>query len=226
VFVIYDQVFAQSYFTTPPLDPTRFTIDRGKLIAPWTGHWGNGTYRRYRLTRDGISPRAIPGTPGITTIYYNSNEHNEEGYITEEIAMRRAMVEKRVQKRIALIRGDPELPPPRVVGHPEASIGLIGYASTWGPAVEVVQRLLAQGRPAKLMALRTLWPFPSREVRKFVESCRVAYVVEHSAGAQLRGLVQREATGPMPRKLRSIVRYDGRPITPSYIMAAMEERKA
>jgi 2-oxoglutarate ferredoxin oxidoreductase subunit alpha len=226
VFVIYDQVFAQSYFTTPPLDPTRFTIDRGKLIAPWTGHWGNGAYRRYRLTRDGISPRAIPGTPGITTIYYNSNEHNEEGYITEEIAMRRAMVEKRVQKRIALIRGDPELPPPRVVGHPEASIGLIGYASTWGPAVEVVQRLLAQGRPAKLMALRTLWPFPSREVRKFVESCRVAYVVEHSAGAQLRGLVQREATGPMPRKLRSIVRYDGRPITPSYIMAAMEERKA
>jgi len=221
VFVLYDQVFAQSHFTVPPLDPARFNIDRGKLIGPWDGRRENG-FRRYRLTRDGISPRAVPGTPGIHTMYYNTNEHGEDGYISEEMAVRRAMVEKRVVKRLALIRRDPELPAPRVVGHPEASIGFIGYASVWGPVVEAVQRLTAQGRPAKFMALRTIWPFPAREVKKFVDSCRVVYVVEYSAGAQLRGLVQREATGPMPRKLRSVLRYDGRPMTPGYILEAME----
>ncbi len=56
-----------------------------------------------------------------------------------------------------------------------------------------------------------------------MRECQVVYVVEYSAGAQLRGLIQREATGPMPRKLRSIMRYDGRLITPGYITSEMEE---
>ncbi len=224
VLVIYDQVFAQSQYTIPPLDPQRFSIDRGKLIGPWGPPWrGDGPFRRYLLTPDGVSPRAVPGTPGITTMYYNSNEHNEDGYITEEIPIREAMVNKRVRQRLAIIRKDSDLPPPRVGGHPEASIGFIAYASLYGPLVEVVGQLTAEGRPAKLMALRTLWPFPSKEVRRFVQSCRRVYVVEYSVGAQLRGLVQMEATGPMPRKLRSILRYDGRPMTPQYILRAMED---
>ena len=58
-------------------------------------------------------------------------------------------------------------------------------------------------------------------MRRFVERCRVVYVVEYSATAQLKGLVQREATGPMPRKLRSVLRYDGRPMTPGYILQSL-----
>jgi pyruvate/2-oxoacid:ferredoxin oxidoreductase alpha subunit len=49
------------------------------------------------------------------------------------------------------------------------------------------------------------------------------YVVEHSAGAQLRGLIQREATGPRPGKLRSVLRYDGKVMTPGFIMSAIDE---
>lgn len=217
VFVIYDQMFAQSTYTTPPLDPSRFVIDRGKVVTVPL----NGPYRRYALTEDGISPRAFPGTPGIYTIYTNTNEHTEEGYITEEMVVRKAMVEKRVVKRMDLIRRDPDLPPPRLHGPPDAPIGFIAYGSTYGPVLEAVERLAGQGQKARFLALRTLWPFPGREVRRFVDSCRVVYVVEYSAGAQLRGLIQREATGPMARKIRSILRYDGRPMTPGYVLQAM-----
>lgn len=227
VFILLDQVLAQSSYTTPSLDPSRFVIDRGKLLdeaAVARAYQGDGRrYRRYELTQDGISPRVIPGTPGVTTYYSNSNEHTEEGYITEVAAVRRTMVEKRVTKRTAQIRKDPDLPPARVFGPKEAPVGFIGYGSVYGPILEVVERLAAKGQPAKFIELRTLWPFPGREVRQFVRECQVVYVVEYSAGAQLRGLIQREATGPMPRKLRSIMRYDGRLITPGYITSEMEE---
>jgi len=224
VFLLLDQMLAQSSYTIPALDPSRFVIDRGKLLdAEGVGRlFGrDGHYRRYLLTADGISPRAIPGTARVATIYANTNEHTEAGYISEEEAVRRAMVEKRVIRRLALIRRDPQLPPPRLLGSPQASIGFIGYGAVYGPILEAMARLEAQGQPAKFLALRTLWPFPGREVRRFIQGCQRVYVVEHSAGAQLRGLIQREATGPMPRKLRSILRYDGRPMTPGYILRQM-----
>ena len=226
VFLLLDQMVAQSSYTTPTLDPSRFTIDRGKLLGPEAIAQllkGNGRYKRYELTADGISPRIIPGTPGVTTSYTNSNEHTEEGYVTEEQAIRRAMVEKRVIKRIALIRKDPRLPRPRLFGPPDAPIGFIGYGGVYGPILEAMARLEGEGQRVKFLEVRTLWPLHGREVRDFVRSCQKVYVTEHSAGAQLRGLIHREATGPMPRKLRSILRYDGRLMTPGYILNQMRE---
>lgn len=225
VFLLLDQMVAQSTYTTPPLDPAGFVIDRGKLLdaeAIGQNLAGNDGYRRYQLTADGISPRIIPGTPGAL-MYVNTNEHTEEGYITEEATIRKAMVDKRVTQRMTLISGDGQLPPPRLLGPPQASIGFIGYGAVYGPILEAMARLERQGQPAKFLALATLWPFPAREVRRFVQSCKRAYVVEYSAGAQLRGLIQREATGPMPRKLRSIPRYDGQLMTPGYILNEMRE---
>ncbi|MFQ5878687.1 MAG: 2-oxoacid:acceptor oxidoreductase subunit alpha [Dehalococcoidia bacterium] len=226
VFLLLDQMMSQSSYTTPALEPSGFAIDRGKLLGAdvIAGRYGgNGAYRRYQLTPDGISPRVVPGTAGITTYYSNSNEHTEEGYITEEPAVRQAMVEKRVIKRMALIRREAELPPPRLFGSPQARIGFIGYGSVYGPILEAMARLAERGQAAKFLELRTLWPFPSQEVRRFVRQCERVYAVEYSAGAQLRGLIQREATGPMPRKLRSILRYDGKLMTPGYVLQAMEE---
>ena len=62
------------------------------------------------------------------------------------------------------------------------------------------------------------------QVKAFIDSCDVVYVPEYSAGAQLRGLIQREATGPSP-KLHSLLRYDGRNITPGWIVNRVEEAK-
>jgi len=230
VFVLLDQVVAQSSYTVPALEPSRFAVDRGKLLdasAAKQRYGNNGNndrrYRRYELTADGISPRVVPGTSGVTTYYNNTNEHTEEGYITEEAAIRKAMVEKRVVHRMKQISEDPDLPSPHVFGPKKARVGFIGYGSVYGPILDAMERLEAAGKPSKFLELRTLWPFPAAEVRQFARTCEKLYVVEHSAGAQLRGLIQREATGPMPRKLRSILRYDGKVMTPGYIMSAIEE---
>jgi pyruvate/2-oxoacid:ferredoxin oxidoreductase alpha subunit len=80
------------------------------------------------------------------------------------------------------------------------------------------------GVKAKFLELRTLWPFDGEGVKAFIDSCDVVYIPEYSAGAQLRGLIQREATGPSS-KLRSMLRYDGRLISAGWIVSRMEEAK-
>lgn len=225
VFVLQDQMLAQSTYTVPSLDPSGFAIDRGKLLTEQeiAERYTNGhSYKRYELTADGISPRVIAGTRGITNYYTNTNEHTEDGYITEEEAVRQAMVDKRFVQRMDLIRNDPQLPQARLHGSWDAKVGFIGYGGTLGPITEALERLDAQGTKAKFLQLRTVWPFPGEQVREFVESCDVVYVTEYSVGSQLKGLVQREATGPMA-KLKPLVRYDGRLMSAGFIVDKVKE---
>jgi 2-oxoglutarate ferredoxin oxidoreductase subunit alpha len=230
VFLLVDLMLAQSSYTVPELDPSGFVIDRGKLLSPeeFAARYGdnrNGRrYQRYELTEDGISYRAIPGTPGVTNFYSNTNEHTEDGYLTEEEIVRQQQMDKRFIQRMELIRAEPQLPQPRLYGDSNARIGFIGYGGTYGPIREAVDRLGAAGVKAKFMQLRTLWPLNGAEVKAFIDSCDAVYIPEYSAGAQLRGLIQREATGPTP-KLKSLLRYDGRLMTPGWIVSRVEEAK-
>ena len=137
------------------------------------------------MTEDGISYRAVPGTPGVTNFYSNTNEHTEDGYLTEEEVVRQVQMDKRFMQRMELIRAEPELPQPRLFGDQSAKIGFISYGGTFGPIREAVERLDALGVKAKFMELRTLWPFPGEQVKDFIDSCDAVYVPEYSAGAQL-----------------------------------------
>jgi 2-oxoglutarate ferredoxin oxidoreductase subunit alpha len=230
VILLVDQMLAQSSYTVPELDPSGFVIDRGKLLSPeqFAEKYGdnrNGRrYKRYELTEDGISYRAIPGTPGVTNYYSNTNEHTEDGYLTEEEVIRQQQMDKRFMQRMELIRQDQQLPEARMYGDSNARIGFISYGGTLGPIREAVDRLDAMGVKSKFMELRTLWPLDGAGAKAFIDSCDVVYVPEYSAGAQLRGLLQREATGPSP-KLRSLLRYDGRLMTPDWIASRVEEAK-
>jgi 2-oxoglutarate ferredoxin oxidoreductase subunit alpha len=236
VVLLQDQMLAQSSYTVPALDPSTFTIDRGKLLSPeqFKELYGDNTggeersggrrYMRYELTEDGISYRAIPGTPGVTNFYSNTNEHTEDGYLSEEEVIRQQQMDKRFMKRMELIRADEQLPKARMYGDPSARIGFISYGGTYGPIREAVDRLDAMGVKAKFMEVRTLWPFDGEEAKALIDTCDVVYVPEYSAGAQLRGLIQREATGPTP-KMKSLLRYDGRNMTPGWIVSRIEEAK-
>jgi 2-oxoglutarate ferredoxin oxidoreductase subunit alpha len=236
VFLLLDQMLAQSSYTVPALDPSGFVIDRGKLLSPeqfkelygdnkdGDASSGGRIYKRYELTEDGISYRAIPGTPGVTNFYSNTNEHTEDGYLTEEEVPRQQQMDKRFMQRMELIREDAQLPKARIYGAEGGKIGFISYGGTYGPICEAVDRLNAMGVKSKFMEIRTLWPLDGEGVKAFIDSCDVIYVPEYTAGAQLRGLIQREATGPSP-KLKSLLRYDGRNMTPGWIVSRIEEAK-
>jgi len=220
--LLYDQFLAQSMYTTDLLDPERFVIDRGNLISPdelLALQERGEPYRRYALTADGLSPRAFPGQAGAI-VYANSNEHDEGGYTTEEQVLRYDMMLKRVTKRLALAAQDDDFPAPEVHGDEDAEIGFIGYGATYGPILEAMERLASQGTSCKFLKLRTIWPL-DRDVpmiKEFIEKAHKVFTVEQTISGQLRGLIQREVCGPMPLKFRSVLRWDGRLITPGYIV--------
>jgi len=225
VFLLEDQMLAQSSYTVPALDPSNFKIDRGKLLTEEDVariYVDGKHYQRYEVTEDGISPRVIAGTKGVTNYYTNTNEHTEDGYITEEEAVRIAQMNKRFIQRMELISNDPELPQPIEHGSADAKIGFISYGGTYGPILESMERLDAEGIKTKFMELRTLWPVPGEKIKAFVDSCDTVFVTEYSAGSQLKGLVQREATGPMA-KVKPIIRYDGRLMGPAWLVNKVKE---
>lgn len=101
VIIMTDQHLADSYLTIPPLDPDTVKVQR-YLISKEDSQKIAG-YKRYRFTDSGISPRAVPSwIPDA--VYADSDEHTEEGHITESADIRIKMVEKRFYKKMEALQ--------------------------------------------------------------------------------------------------------------------------
>ncbi|UCE05954.1 MAG: 2-oxoacid:acceptor oxidoreductase subunit alpha, partial [bacterium] len=83
--ILTDQFLATSNRTIEKkeLDFGSVKIDRGKLLSDANLDKFEGEYKRHAYTKDGISPRALPGHPK-SIFKTTSDEHNEEGEIGEE----------------------------------------------------------------------------------------------------------------------------------------------
>ncbi|MDD5465648.1 MAG: 2-oxoacid:acceptor oxidoreductase subunit alpha [Candidatus Omnitrophica bacterium] len=166
-------------------------------------------YKRYQLTDSGISPRAIPSWIE-DVIYADSDEHNEEGHITEEAQMRIQMVKKRFYRKMAGLAQETEKP--TVYNAEKAQTLLLGFGSTYGVLKETCEVL---GKDFGFVHLSQVWPFPSLELSPLLKNKKNVLTVENNAGSQLAGLLMRE-TGIKAN--RSILRYDGRPFNPDYLI--------
>ena len=100
-----------------------------------------GRYLRYALTESGVSPRAVPGEPGITVVA-DSDEHGEDGHMTEDHEIRVRMVEKRERKEAGLAA---ETLPPLLTGPPDGEAVLVGFGSTKGVISEAREILAREG---------------------------------------------------------------------------------
>jgi 2-oxoglutarate ferredoxin oxidoreductase subunit alpha len=176
----------------------------------------NGRYLRYAVTADGVSPMAVPGEPGITVVA-GSDEHTEDGHLTEDHAARIRMVEKRRRKGEALAQ---RMLPPLLSGPPNGDAVLIGFGST-KEVIEETRRILAgEGIAVAAVHLRQVWPFPAKEVSEIAPRYEVALTVENNITGQLARLIRRESGAEIAG---TISRYDGLPFTPG--MLAPEARK-
>ena len=224
VIILTEQAFGQNKYTAEPdaLDPYKVKIDRGKLISREEAEEyakEGKPFLRYQFTEDGISPRAIPGYPG-TLFNANSNEHDETGYTTEDVVIRKKMVDKRLRKyRTALERGD--LPKPVYYGDENAEVGIIGFGATMGPILEAMEQLKEKGIPTHYMRLRTLMPLHEDEVRDFICRHRYVFVVELNALGQLYNYLKRYTDEH--EKLHLINKYVGQMFRPREIAEAVEK---
>lgn len=209
VIILSDQYLADASATLKPFSLPKKEIERTSEILP-------GEYKRYLLTENGISPRLIPGqTDKLVAI--DSDEHDEQGLITESAEVRNSMVEKRMRKLMGVVE---ELEEPDFFGSEKADILLIGWGSTWGPIKEAVE-LLNLENPYKYCALvfGDVFPLPEKLLREKALKAKFIINIEQNATGQLAGLI-REKTGVFCSQ--SILKYDGRQITAEEIVARVK----
>jgi 2-oxoglutarate ferredoxin oxidoreductase subunit alpha len=177
-----------------------------------------GTYLRYKLTDTGVSPRRVPSRiSGV--VYADSDEHTEEGHITEDGALRTAMVDKRFSKKMALLCE--EITVPCAANLTGAQLILLGFGSTRG----VIEEICSGENPEKIgwIHFPQVWPFPVKALTALLAQAAGAarlITVENNAGAQLARLIQRETRIVIDA---SILKYDGRPFSYEDLFTRLEE---
>ena len=168
---------------------------------------GNEEYRRYEITENGVSPRAIPG--GKATVRVDSDEHDEAGYITEDLEIRRKMVDKRMKKMEGLLG---ELSAPAKFNL-DAPLILVGWGDSWGAIDEFA------------MSRKDIGYVHYSEVFPIDPSIK-----EELAGKKLCS-IEGNFTGQFATLLRSVTglqiehvgRYDGRPISANWIERSLKK---
>lgn len=214
-----DQALGQSRVLCDP--PVPFAGDLRRSVAQTPGPDAALPYRRYAASPDGVSPMAIPGTPGCM---YTADglEHGPGGTPSAAAADHAAQLAKRADKLNGLDFGPDwgEVFPPALATAAAATEHCI---LTWGSATgacrEAAERLTRAGRPTRVVALRLIAPLPREALRLAIGAAASPLVVEQNHGAQLFHYLHAEQA--LPSGARSLARPGPLPLRPEIIVAAL-----
>jgi 2-oxoglutarate ferredoxin oxidoreductase subunit alpha len=186
-------------------------IERGALLSDEELDRLTAPYLRHVVTDSGISPRALPGHP--KAVYaISSDEHDPDGHICEDAATRIQQMDKRMRK---LETARAEMRAPLEYGSPGAELTFLTWGSTLGPLRGAVEVLQAQGTAARIVQIMDIWPLPVDKVTAALRGAKKLIAVEQNYSGQLATLL-RAYTGIKVDAL--INKYDGRPMSPEYIL--------
>ncbi|MEJ2718175.1 MAG: 2-oxoacid:acceptor oxidoreductase subunit alpha [Deltaproteobacteria bacterium] len=225
VFLLTDQFLADSYHDVP-----RFGLDDVPTVrtcAESEGEPGESgeAFLSYKVTENGVSPRLLPGLTSRCSAGYSSeqlvvgdsHEHSEDGQITEDLSVRKVMVEKRLRKTEVLKE---RIVPPQRGGDDNAEVLLVCWGSTKGAVAEAASVLSGNGRSAAWMHFPQVWPMNPAKIRKQLEAAKNVVCVEENATGQFARLLRRETGFHIEDR---VLRYDGLPVTPECIVRELAE---
>ncbi len=210
ILITSDLYLAERLETFDGVDINKIPIERGQLVTQ-----ANGAYRRFQDTPTGVSPRALPGTPG--TIYTSAtDEHDEDGVVISDVftnpPVRAKMMDKRMRKLEHLLK---ELPPPQIDGPRNADLTLVGWGSTYSVLLEAMEQLNKEGLSINVLCLRHIAPFQTEAVRKLLAGCKMTMSVEACYTGQLVRLIRMETGVSIQHHLR---KFDGEPFEPKQVI--------
>lgn len=191
-------------------------IERGELLTEQQLDKLSEPYYRHAVMESGVSPRALPGHPNA--VYpISSDEHELNGHICEDAATRIEQMDKRMRK---LETARSEMSAPVEYGPREADLTFVTWGSTVGPLRSAVELLQEEGKSARIVQIMDIWPLPVKKVEQSLVGVKRLIAVEQNYSGQLATLL-RAWTDIRPDAL--INRYDGRPMTPEYILRRLRE---
>ncbi|MDP3082547.1 MAG: 2-oxoacid:acceptor oxidoreductase subunit alpha [Rubrivivax sp.] len=205
--VLSDQFMGQSRaIIDRPVDP-------GFHAARLTAAADSADYKRYRDTESGVSPMAIPGTPGVA---YTADglEHTELGVPSSQSRDHLVQLDKRERK---LARHDYGRWWADIEGDGDAAV--ITFGSVTGTVREALARAAEQGVRARLIALRLLAPARPEQLAQALAGVRQVMVVEQNHSAQLYRYLR--AMYDLPGRPTSFHRPGPLPLRPAELSAAI-----
>jgi 2-oxoglutarate ferredoxin oxidoreductase subunit alpha len=192
VFVLTDQYFIDSYYNTVCPDLSNINIEKNIIKT-------EVDYKRYKLTDNGISRRGIPGY-GEGLVAVDSDEHDEEGHITEDLDLRIQMVNKRL-KKLELLQN--EAIPPELVGPEDYKNLIVCWGSTYNVIREAVENL---GRDdTAFLHFKQVYPLPV-QTSDYLQKAKRIIIVENNATAQFAKLIKLHTGVEINDR---ILKYDG-----------------
>ena len=221
VIVMTDLDLGMNEHLSPPLvwNDERL-YDKGKVLSAaqldTVAKWG----RYLDVDGDGIPYRTIPGThPSKGSFFTRGSSHDEFARYTEDSndyvkSMDRLNVKWETIKNEII---EPEIYQQKN----EHSIGIIFFGTTTYAALEAMDLLKEEGIETDALRI-TSFPF-SASILEFIDAHETVFVIEQNRDAQMKKILTQELE-VHPKKLVSVLNYDGMPITANYIHKTIEEK--
>lgn len=218
VIVLSDFFLSEHFETIDDLDFNKIKIERGKFSTTWEGE---GRYKRYEYTEDGVSHRVRPGAPGAMYVPC-SDEHNEYGHVMSDVEAglphaREARVKmhaKRMKKMETMVTAGDVLPP-TLEGDANAETTFMTWGSTYNYAKEAVKLLAAEGIKVNHLHFTDVYPIPRAATLELMNKCKRIISVEANMCNSLCRQVLAETAYEVTEHIN---RWDGEPFTGEYIV--------
>lgn len=205
VIVLSDQSLGQSRAVIDRPADLAFICKRETYAAG-----GEAAYQRYAVTASGVSPMAIPGTPGGQYVA-DGLEHSVTGRPSSGAEDHTAQLAKRARKiedfdyghYWADLEGD-------------GPLAILTWGSCAGPAREAAARARALGIDTRLISLRLLSPAPTEQLAEALSGVERVLIVEQSHSKQFYRYLR--AFFDLPANVRVFSRPGPLPIRPSEVL--------
>ncbi|MBU0572945.1 MAG: 2-oxoacid:acceptor oxidoreductase subunit alpha [Candidatus Margulisbacteria bacterium] len=176
VFVLTDQYLMDSYYNVAELKTEGLKVEHCFIKT-------DQDYKRYAPAKNGVSPRGIPGH-GEGLICVDSDEHDPEGHITEDLEQRDSLVHKRLKKLDGLIAAALE---PELIGGKEYKILVVGWGTTRQMICEALERM---GRKdIAFLCFSQVYPLHPKTLQ-YLNKAQKVIMIENNAASQFAGLIK------------------------------------
>ncbi len=223
IFVMLDlDIGMQDWLCEPFAWDDARALDRGKVMSAAALEAGQDFGRYLDVDGDGIPYRTYPGThPARGSFFTRGTTKDRYARYTEEGP---AYVDN-MQRLLRKFETAKEwVPAPVIEGAAQpARAGAIWFGSTGAAMVEALAELERAGVHLDRLRVRA-FPFHD-SIADFIADHEHVFVVEQNRDAQLKMLLVNEC-GIDPRKLTSILHYDGTPVTARFIAGEIAEQTA
>jgi len=186
--------------------------DRGKVLGKEEILKLEKFYRFIDKDGDGITARTLPGVHPKAAYFARGSGHTQYGAYTEDAADYQLVLDRLLKKWATAKKLVPRAVIDATAGAP---VGLVSLGSCDGAVREAIEVLKSRGVGVDYMRVRS-FPF-SEDVERFLAAHELLFVVEQNRDAQFRALLTLE-TDVEKSRLRSLLHYNGLPISSSFIV--------